>query len=82
MNKALKTLRQLMHLGVLWVAVCASLFGALAYTKTGLESLIAEQTGAPASPRAIAAAPVAAAAPAQPAATARPQPPFRGQRAL
>lgn len=76
MDKAIKLLRQLLHLGVLWVAACASLVGMLAYTKTGIETLIAEQqsprpqksaaTSSPAAQAALTAPSVTAIAPASP----------------
>lgn len=94
MEKAVKTLRQLLNLGIFWVAVCASLAGMLTYTKAGLEAVFADlalqqasrapkpaaaqPTPAPAAPTQVAPVQLA---PAAAAAAARPAPQAAAQPA-
>ncbi len=69
MGKFLQAFNQTMRLGVLWVAVCASLVLAVGYTKSSLETLLGDHLASPA-------------ATASPAKAAAPQPLTRAQRPL
>lgn len=55
MNKTVTVVQQLVRLGALWIAVCASLVLAVGYTKTGLETLLHEHLPSSSQPQAHAA---------------------------
>ena len=63
--------QQVVRLGALWVAVCASLILAVGYTKSGLETLLGDHLAQ--SPPAVAPTPARA---------GTPQPLIRAQRPL